>query len=225
MAFVGIRFEFGQAVLCEYDADGVLKAQPDGIGQTPQLASYDVTHPLGFAARAPAAKAGPKGKPLGGGGCTLLIGKDGSEYKVELKGDYRDLAGIPPLPKEGGSVQYAPGCPTPSFHVVSSKDGTHQIYVEVGDSSHVITVGLDGNGEPVLSLTHRDGMAIEMFRKSLRLKNAGGDAFLELNMVGMTISANTKLVGDISNESGISLLTHVHLSPLGPTGPPIPGGP
>lgn len=222
MGFVGIRFELGQCVICEYDAAGTLKAQPDGAGLAPQVASYDLMHPLGFAARAPAAKANAKGAPLGGGGCRMLIGKDGTDVIGELKGDPRDLAQLPPLPIEGGAVMYAPGAAVPSFHVISSKDGTHQIYVEIDDSSHVITIGKDANGEAVLSLTHADGMAVEMFRESLRLKNKAGDAFLELNTDGMTISANTKLVGDITDSTGISLLHHTHLTPLGPSGPPLP---
>lgn len=222
MGYYGLRFEYGQCVLCEYDAAGVLKAQPDGAGQAPQLASYDVMWPLGFAARAPAATADRKGKPLGGGGCNLLIAKDGTEFRAQLMGDYRDLARIPPLPEEGGAVMYAPGCEVPSFYKIESKDGTHQIYVENGNSSHVITIGKDGNGEAVLSLTHADGMAIEMFRESLRLKNKTGSVFLELNTTSLVLNANTKLIGDIANEAGISLTRHTHLTPLGPSGPPLP---
>ncbi len=179
-------------------------------------------HPLGFAARAPAAKANSKGKPLGGGGCRMLIGKDGTDIITELKGDPRDLAQLPPLPTEGGAVMYAPGAAVPSFHVISSKDGTHQIYVEIDDSSHVITIGKDGNGESVLSITHADGMALELFRKKTILKNAAGDCYIELNESGGTLNGNWKIVGDIADSTGISLLHHTHLTPLGPSGPPLP---
>jgi hypothetical protein len=195
MGWVGLRFEFGQAVLCEYDANGVLKTQPDGAGVSPQVASYDTMWPLGFAARAPAATAGKDGKPIGGGGCNLLIGKDGSEFRVQLMGDYRDLAKIPPLPVEGGSVQYAPGGAVPSFHVISAKDGTQQIYVEVGDSAHVITVGLDGNGEAVLELTHARGMALTFFKDAAVLKNRTGAVYVELNDDGGTLNGNWKVTG------------------------------
>jgi hypothetical protein len=222
MGFVGIRFELGQCVLCEYDAAGTLKAQPDGAGQLPQVASYDLMHPLGFAARAPAARANAKGAPLGGGGCRMLIGRDGTDVVTELKGDPRDLAQLPPLPVEGGAVMYAPGAAVPSFHVVNSKDGTHQIYVEIDNSSHVINVGRDANGEPVLSLTHADGMAVEMFRESLRIKNKTGSVFAEFAPETGTLSGNWKVVGDITNAVGVSLFNHTHLTPLGPSGPPLP---
>lgn len=224
MGFVGIRFELGQCVLCEYDAAGTLKAQPDGAGQSPQIASYDLMHPLGFAARAPAARANANGAPLGGGGCRMLIGKDGTDVVTELKGDPRDLAQLPPLPVEGGAVMYAPGAAVPSFHVINSKDGTHQIYVEIGDSSHVITVGKDGNGESVLSITHADGMAIEMFRNKTIIKNGAGDCYIELNESGGTLNGNWKIVGDIADSAGVSLLTHIHATAFGPTpGRPLPG--
>lgn len=195
MGFVGIRFEYGQCVLCEYDSSGVLKAQPDGAGVAPQVASYDVMWPLGFAARAPVATADSKGKPIGGGGCNILIGKDGTEYRVQLMGDYRDLVRIPPLPVEGGSVQYAPGCQTPSFHTISSKDGTHQIYVEVGDSAHVITIGRDANDEAVLEITHSRGMALTFFKDKAVLKNRTGNVYAELNDDGGILNGNWKVTG------------------------------
>ncbi len=224
MAFVGIRFELGQAVLCEYAQDGTLKAQPEGSGPSPQVASYDLMHPLGFASRAPAAKTGSNGKPVGGGGCRMLIGFDGTEITCELKGDPRDLERLPPLPAEGGAVMYAPGAAAPSFHVINSKDGTHQIYVEIGESSHVITVGKDANGESVLSITHADGMAIEMFRKKTIIKNGAGDCYIELNESGGTLNGNWKIVGDIADSAGVSLLTHMHATAFGPTpGRPLPG--
>lgn len=195
MGFVGIRFELGQCVLCEYDAVGTLKAQPDGAGQSPQVASYDLMHPLGFAARAPAAKANAKGKPLGGGGCRMLIGKDGTDVVGELKGDPRDLAKLPPLPEEGASVQYAPGSPLPSFDTHTGKDGTKTIYVEVGDSAHVITVGVDGNGEAVLEITHSRGMALTLFRDKTVLKNRTGNVYAELNDDGGVLNGNWKVTG------------------------------
>ncbi len=192
---MGIRFELGQAVLCEYDAAGTLKAQPDGAGETPQVASYDLMHPLGFASRAPAAKAGSKGKPLGGGGCRLLIGRDGTDVISELKGDPRDLARIPPLPVEGGAVMYAPGSEAPSFHVISSKDGTHQIYVEQGDSSHVVTIGKDGNGDSILELVHARGMALTFLKDGAVLKNRTGNCYVELKDDGGTLNGNWKVTG------------------------------
>lgn len=195
MAWVGLRFELGQAVLCEYDAGGVLRAQPDGAGESSRLSSFEALHPLGFAARAPAAKAGSDGKPLGGGGCKLLIIKDGTEFRVQLLGDQRDLARIPPLPAEGGAVMYAPGCPVPSFHVINSKDGSHQIYVEIDDGAHIITVGRDANSDPIIEIAHARGMALTLFKDAAVLKNRTGNCYVELKDDGGNLNGNWKVTG------------------------------
>ena len=226
MGWAGVRIELGQAVFSTYDNNGALRVQHDGLGEAPLVGSSETLHPLGFGARAPAAATDPDGKPLDGGGCKVFVVFDGTEYRIVYLGDHRDTERIPPLPAEGGAVMYAPGCAVPSFHVISSKDGTHQIYVEFDDSSHIITIGRDGNGERVLSLTHADGMAIEMFRKALRIKNAAGDTFIELNEGGGTLSGNWKLAGDIVGPGGVSLLSHAHATAMGPTpGKPIPALP
>lgn len=222
MGWAGVRIELGQAVFSSYDSGGILRVQHDGLGSSPKVGSSETLHPLGFAARAPAAATAPDGKALDGGGCKVFVVFDGTEYRILYLGDHRDTAQQPPLPPEGGAVMYAPGCPVPSFHVVNSKDGTHQIYVEIDGSSHVITVGRDANGEAVLSLTHADGMAIEMFRESLRIKNKGGSVFAEFAPDEGTLSGNWKVVGDITNAAGVSLFNHTHLTPFGPSGPPLP---
>lgn len=222
MGFRGIRYELGQGLLCEYDTSGILKTQPDGAGDAPRLGSYETLHPLGFAARAPAAKPGPSGAPLSGGGCKVRVGYDGTDIQIELLGDHRDLARIPPLPAEGGAVMYAPGCPVPSFHVIHSDDGTHQIYVEIGDSSHVFTVGIDANGDSIIELTHADGMGVLLQKKKALVKNAKGDCYIELNDSGGVLNGNWKVQGDITDPTGISLFKHTHLTAMGPSTGPQP---
>ncbi len=222
MGWAGVRIELGQAVFSSYDSAGALRVQHDGLGASPQVGSSEVLSPLGLISRAPAAAVGPDGKPLDGGGCKVFVVYDGTEYRIIYLGDHRDIANLPPLPEEGGTALVAPGCPVPSFHVINSKDGSHQIYVEIDNSSHIINVGRDANGEPVLSLTHADGMAIEMFRESLRIKNKTGSVFAEFAPEKGTLSGNWKVVGDITNAAGVSLFNHTHLTPLGPSGPPLP---
>lgn len=235
MGWAGLRIELGQAVFSSYDTAGVLRAQHDGLGAAPLVGSSEVIYPLGLVSRAPAAKTGPDGKPLDGGGCKVFVVYDGTEYRILYLGDHRDSANIPPLPEEGGTALHAPGCPVPSFYKIESKDGTHQIYVEIGDSSHVITVGHDGNGKPILELAHRDGMAVTMLERSLVLRNAAGDAYIEINDGGIVINGNVKVhgaleangakltpTGDVQTSTGVSLMLHNHLSAMGPTSPPVP---
>jgi hypothetical protein len=221
MGWSGIRFELGQAIQSTYDASGFLRVQHDGLGEAPNVGSSEVLHPGGLAYRARDPEVGPDGKAKDGGGSKILVAFDGTEYKIIYVGDQRALAGIPPLAK-GSSVQYAHTAGPPSFDVHSGEDGTKQIYVEIGDSAHVITVGRDGNGEPVLELTHADGMAISMFRESLTIKNKDGTVFAEFARDKGTLSGNWKVVGDITNAEGVSLFHHTHLTPFGPSGPPLP---
>lgn len=195
MAYLGITFELGQIQLAEYDDNGVLRAQPDGFGLAPAVASQQVHHPLGFAARPGAPNLGPDGKPLEGSGSLALIARDGTDRFIIPIGDPRDFANIPPLPAEGGSVQYAPRCPAPSFHVISAKDGTHQIYVEIGDSAHIIAVGRDANDEPIVEITHADGMGLTLFKRSAVLKNAAGDCYAQLSDDGGILNGNWKVTG------------------------------
>jgi hypothetical protein len=195
MGFRGIRYELGQCLLTEYLADGTLAAQHDGLGRAPQVKASEVLHPLGFAARPRSTDTNPDGTAKGGGGCKLRIGYDGDELQVEFVGDQRALAGIPPL-GEGDSVQYAHTADgAPSFHVIKGEDGTQTIYVEVGESAHVLTIGRDGNGEEVLEFTHSRGMALTFFRDKSVLKNRTGNCYAELNDSGGILNGNWKVTG------------------------------
>lgn len=191
-----MKWELGQCIATSYDAAGFLRAQHDGLGASPKVGSSEVLYPLGFAARARDPETDSDGKALEGGGCKLLIGFDGTEYKVIFVGDQRALARMPPL-KAGSSVQSADtgnGGPV-SIDVHDGEDGTKQIYVEIDDSAHVVTIGRDGNGEPVVEFTHCRGMSLSMFRDAAVLKNRTGNVYVELKDAGGTLNGNWKVTG------------------------------
>lgn len=190
--FVGITFELGQAILSSY-VDGFLRVQPDGLGPEPKVGSHEVKHPLGFHSRPNDPETNPDGSAQEGAAADLLIGRDGSERFAFLLGDRRSVAGIPPL-KKGSSVHYACS-PLPSFFVLNGDDGTAQLYIEVGDSAHVITIGNDGNGEATLELTHARGMALTFFRDKAVLKNRTGSVYAELSDTLGTLNGNWKVTG------------------------------
>jgi hypothetical protein len=221
MAFVGIRFELGACVLTEYDDDGHLTAQPDALGNDPRVTPYELHHQAGFDSRPQDPELDPDGYVIEGKGCTLLMGSIGNENHAWLGADPRFVASRPPLEK-GDVVQYALRT-VPSFDIHKGDDGTKTIYVEVGDSAHVITVGLDGNGDSIISLIHADGMAVIMQHEKLILKNAAGDAYIELNDSGGVLNGNWQITGDIFDSLGVSLLGHIHSTGVGPSGPPLPG--
>lgn len=222
MPFIGLTFELGACVLTEYDPDGFLNAQPDGLGGDPRVAPYELHHPFGFASRPRDPETGPNGEIIEGQACNLLIGTDGNETHVWLAADPRFTGLLPPI-KPGGSVQYAAGGPGPSFDMHDGEDGTKTIYVEIGDSAHVVTIGRDGNGDPLLSLIHSDGMAVILHNGKAIIKNSGGDCYIEIGDGGGVLNGNWRVTGDISDSSGVSLLTHLHPTGVGPSGPPTPG--
>lgn len=192
--FVGIKLELGQSIQSSYDTVGFLKAQHNGLGQNPNVGSSEVLHPLGFASRGRDPDVGPDGKALDGGGCKLLIYRDGTEIVVEFKADQRALAGIPPLLK-GSSVQYAHTSGRPSFDMHSGDDGTKTIYVEVGDAAHVVTIGNDGNGDPIVEIVHARGMALTFLKDGAVLKNRTGSCYVELKDDGGVLNGNWKVTG------------------------------
>jgi hypothetical protein len=196
MGWRGIRYELGQALHTFYDAAGFLRAQPDAFGESAQVKAPETVHPLGFAARPPATSKNPDGSAKGGGGCKVRVGYDGNElHHTEFVGDQRDIANLPPIGEAGGSTQYAPGAAAPSFDKHDSEDGTKQIYVEIGDSAHLVTIGKDGNGDAIVEIVHADGMALTMLKESVVLKNKAGDVYLELKAGGGTLNGNWKVTG------------------------------
>ena len=222
MAFYGIALQMGSCVLTEFDDDGFLTAQPDGLGDSPQVEPYQLHHYAGFESRAQDPELDPQGKPIQGKGCGLLYGSHGNENHAWLGHDPRFVAAKPPLGK-GDACQYALRL-IPSFDVHSGTDGTKTIYVEVGESAHVITIGVDGNGDSILSLVHADGMAIIMQHETVIMKNAAGDAYIEIGASGGVLNGNWQVTGDIFDSLGVSLSGHLHPTGVGPSGPPVPGG-
>ncbi len=218
-ARLGLRIDL--ATLSEYDANGFLGVQYDSFGDQPAgVEAVEALHPFGFISRPLDPDVDENGDPTHG--CVAVTLWDGDEVNVLLLSDARVQPRVPPLNK-GSCAQYC-GSAAPSFDMHDGADGTKTIYVEVGDSAHVITVGYDGNGDTVLSIVHADGMAVLLHQKKAIIKNAAGDCYIELNDSGGTLNGNWKVVGDISDSNGVSLLTHIHGTGVGPAGPPLPGG-
>lgn len=231
MSFQGIVFELGACTLTEFDQDGVLTAQVDGLGDEPRTEPYELHHPFGFAARPEDPETGPNGEILEGKACNLLVGRDGTEAHAWLAADPRFVENFPPLAK-GSSVQY---CAKPSFDLHNGEDGTKTIYVEVGDSAHLVTIGLDGNGAPIVEVVHSAGMALTLLDGKAILKNAAGDAYVEVGASGIVLNGNVKItgtlecngasittIGDVVSKTGVSLSMHPHPTAMGPSGPPTP---
>lgn len=222
-----IGLSLGKALLTVRDENGFWGVQRDALALKQQQAEsppFELLHTHGFASR-------PL-DPTNGKSCSLFFGVDGHEGFAWLANDPRLIDKIPPLAK-GGSVQYASDG---SFAVFNPDTHTWSLYVPyTTGKAHSITAGLDGNDKPLLEVVHGDGMAVTMLEKSLVLRNAAGDAYIEINDAGIIINGNVKIngaleangakvtpAGDVQTATGVSLALHTHLSAMGPTAPPTP---
>lgn len=140
-----LQFDFGTAILSEYDRDGFLGIAidhygDDGAGAPPAEAH----HPLGFAARPlDPDKSGLKATVIGG--ATVLHFFEGQRAHCIALQDHRRPA--PTLPK-GGSVQYSPG--TPAANAAFDEKGNYHLSVPTGTT---VTAEIAGGPSVKLSGT------------------------------------------------------------------------
>jgi hypothetical protein len=189
---VSFNWELGVALGSGFDADGFPVAQFDGGGEAPGLESSELHHVFGFAARPRDPEVDKDGQVKPGKACNLFYAAEGDKTHGFLGYDPRFVSLLPKL-KPGGAMRYsAPG----SFQIFDGEDGTDTLYVPVaGGKAHVQTIGVDGNGDPYIGLEHADGMALMFLKKSAVLKNAAGNAYLEINDDGYVLNGNGKAVG------------------------------
>lgn len=220
--------QLGVALLTVRDENGFYGVQHDPFGGEGAGAPPDeIQHSYGFI-----------GRPLDadkGRGCAVWYEFSGKEGLAFLGHDPRTAEKIPPI-KKGGSAQYASDG---SFTVFDPETHTRTTYVPYAQGkAHLETVGLDGNGTPIVEYVHGEGMALTMLGRTLVIKNADGSSYIQLDDNGCILNANLKVTGavevngakimptgDVVTATGVSLMTHTHLTPLGPTGPALPTGP
>lgn len=217
--------ELGVAMASSYDENGFIGVQIDAFGSQDAAVQFEqLSHQYGFISR--------QLDPDNGVGCSLFRYKQGRRRHVWLADDPRIVGKIPQI-KKGGSAQYASDG---SFSSFDPETHTQTLYVPYASGkAHLSTVGLDGNGAPIFEHVHGNGMAITMLDRTLVLKNADGDSYIQLDDSGCILNANLKVTGaievngakitptgDIITSTGVSLMTHTHVTPMGPTAPPTP---
>jgi hypothetical protein len=210
--FVGITTEMGAAVFTGYNVDGFPVVQHDAQGEEPRVDAYELHHQFGFWSMPRDPDADKTGKPIEGKACNLQIGKQGNEIHAWLGYDPRFIP-VVPKPKKGGSMRYSAAG---SFEIFDGDDGTSTLYVPIPgeDKAHVFTVGIDGNGLPWIGLEHSNGMSLVMLERSITIKNAAGDAYLEINDDGITQNGNSKTVGGLLVGNVASAVALTKVDPL-----------
>lgn len=177
--------ELGTCVTTGYDENGFIGVQIDGYGGPDSSTQFEqLSHAYGFAAR-------PL-DPVKGIGCTLFRWNQRRRRHMWLGDDPRLADKVPPI-KKGGSAQYASDG---SFASFDPETHTWTLYVPYANGkAHLVTVGKDGNGTPIVELASGEGPSLTILDKVTTLKNAGGSAYIVLDDDGTTIVGPLKAAG------------------------------
>jgi hypothetical protein len=187
-----VNLQLGVALLTVRDENGFYGVQHEPFGGAGAAAPQDdLHHAYGF-----------KGRPLdadaNGRGCALWYDFDGKDGLAFLGYDPRIADKIPPV-KKGGSVQYGSDG---SFALFDPETRTWTLYVPYAESpakAHLVTVGKDGNGTPIVEHASGEGPSYTMLGRVTTIKNADGSAYLVLDDNG------TSVVGPFKAASGADL--------------------
>lgn len=221
-----MKATFGSVTFSAYNEENFLGIQCDVYGETESgMPPFEAIGQYGFFGRPT--------DPDENGASSVLYLQWGDQYFALPMGDPRRTVSLPPMPK-GSSVQY---CDRPSIDMHSGDDGTKTVYVEYpdGSTSHLLTIGFDGNDKPIVELAHGDGQSLMFYEGKSILKNKSGSVYLELTDDGGVHNGNLKVngslecngasitpTGDVITSGGVSLQLHTHPTAMGPSGPPIP---
>jgi hypothetical protein len=187
--------QIGTAVAVAYGEDGFLGVQCDGFGKSPGANGRHVVGQFGL-----------MGRPLdadGETGALCLFADEGQEGFAWIGFDGRASANVPPLTR-GSTVLYNS---RGAYQLLDHETETSTLYVPIagGIKAHLMQIGKDSNDKAVIDIRHADGMAIIMLEHSLVIKNAAGDAYIELNDSGIVLNGNTKAVGGLDVGGGAAL--------------------
>lgn len=178
--------ELGTCVSSGYDENGFVGCQIDGLGGPDSSTQFEqLSHAYGFAAR-------PLDPDKDGIGCTLFRWNQRRRRHMWLGDDPRLVDKIPQL-KKGGSVQYGSDG---SFASFDPETHTWTLYVPYADSkAHLVTIGNDGNGTPIVELASGEGPSFTILDKVTTLKNASGSAYAVLDDNGHSFVGPFKAAG------------------------------
>jgi hypothetical protein len=202
-----MKFEISTALLTGYDADGFLGVQVDAHGSK-GFTPYTLWHTYGFVSR-------PL-DPDDDTGCTVLQAEQGRQGFAWLLNDPRVQSKVPQV-KQGGSAQYASDG---AFASLDPETHTWTLYVpyefanDVATKAHVVTVGVDGNGKPIVELSSGTGLSVTLLDETITIANADGSAWIQLDANGTTVIGPLKAYGgcDLGGEASLPLAKAAELT-------------
>lgn len=199
--------ELGTCVATQIDENGFYGVQIDGLGGADAAIHFEqLSHSYGFFAL-------PL-DPVGGIGCSLFRWNQRRRRHTWLADDPRIASKIPPI-KKGGSCQYASDG---SFASFDPETHTWTLYVPYASTptakAHLVTVGKDGNGKPIVEFASGEGPSFTILDKVTTIKNASGSAYSVLDDNGHTFVGPFKAAGgaDIGGPTSVPLTKHPALA-------------
>lgn len=203
MAFSGIVFDVAASTQSFYDGDGFLQVQHDAYGGrgTEPMFLY---HQYGFFSRPRDPATDDEGNPIASEACSLLVGQDGDDAYAMVWNDPRFMGIIPAVGKGGACFYAVTDEEKASFYVVDGDDGTHTVYVPIGDSAHAVQIGRDANGDALITITHADGQAIRLFDGGITLTSPGGNAYIEIRDGKITLNGDVTVTGSVAVQGQVA---------------------
>lgn len=188
----------------EVDAEGWLSVQVNAYGPDAARSGALLLSPYGML-----------GRPLdpdGDGACKALTAREGDQDFAIATVDLRVLKKLP-QPKKGGSVQFGSDG---GFMEFNPETHTWTLYIPVAfdgsgtpTKAHLLQIGKDTNGLRCITLLHADGPAISILeggKKSITLKNAASNAYLEVNDDGLVLNGKTVIKGGLKSDEGAGVV-------------------
>jgi hypothetical protein len=203
-------FDFSAGVVAGYAADGHAHIQHDGFGEEDSGAQpLALHHWFGFQGVPHHGTRGANGEVDPERSCPLLWGYGQNDGHAWPMADPRWIAKLPQV-NPGGSIQYGGKLGQPSFQFFDGSSGSWQVYVPYGFSgtgtdglpskAMSIAVNVRTPGAESVEIVHGSGMSVTMLaggKNSVVVKNAAGDAYVEVNDDGITVNGNMKVNGAV----------------------------
>lgn len=212
---MGLEFDIGTALLTQYDDDGFLGVQIDGLGGSESgVPPYELHSLHGLLTRAH--------DPDDDGGCQVLFGMEAGRGHGWFCSDPRVVPLLPPLEK-GGAVLYGGKLKAPTFFNIDGATNSTTLYVpyKVDDSGVAqkamsFSINVDNDGEESIEITHGSGASFYMMESggavSIVMKNAPGDAYIEVNDQGIVLNGSVTVQGGL-NSGGPTNAQNLALGP------------
>lgn len=195
-----LRWDAGTAQGSEY-SEGFLTVQPDFYGEAGSGGEGGVVQlPYGFLSR-------PL-DPDDDGACQVLHAYEGDQLHVQPTTDKRVIDKLPQLPKgasiqfgaDGGFGQFDPETHTWTLYIPTDFDGAG-----TPTKAHLFQIGKDANGKRCVTLLHADGPGISILeggKKSVVIKNAASNAYVEVNDDGIVLNGKVTIKGGLLSSEG-----------------------